>query len=328
MAISPLTITDLTTKSLTGTGAFDHLMQTVKLHLEQEFDKNRIKGGEYATVYLGSLEHVLQTSLTFLLQKDKASLESQMLEVQLQIAQVELEKVEIEKQKVEAELQILQATLPKIQAEVELIQAQVQLAEKQLENLDDQLLTSAKQREKLDAEIAIAQQQVLNLAAEKEKIDADTALTAQQEINLAAQKEKIDKETLVVDQQLLNTRAEETVLIAQECKLRAEFDVLEETKLKTAQETQLLTWRVVTEKAQTSGTGVDADSVIGKQKALFQAQTDGFVRDAEQKAAKIMVDSWNVRRTTDEATSANSTNKLDDASVGAAVTKLLSGIGA
>ena len=68
--------------------------------------------------------------------------------------------------------------------------------------------------------------------------------------------------------------------------------------------------------------------MIGKQKALYGAQTDGVKRDAEQKAAKLLADTWSVRRTTDEATVADATNKLNDATVGRAIEKLLSGIGA
>ena len=108
----------------------------------------------------------------------------------------------------------------------------------------------------------------------------------------------------------------------------AEFDLLQTTNLKTVEEKQLLLWKTNTEKAQTLNAGVDDNSVIGKQKALYAAQTSGFTRDAEQKAAKVMVDSWNVRRTTDEGTVADGTNMLNDAAVGRAVNRLLSGVGA
>ena len=37
------------------------------------------------------------------------------------------------------------------------------------------------------------------------------------------------------------------------------------------------------------------NGVMGKQADLYKAQTDGFARDAEQKLAKIMVDTWSVR---------------------------------
>lgn len=223
MTIAAPTLADLTAATLDGTGVFDVLMKANKAHLEDQFDKGRIKGPEYATVYLGSLEQVLTNAVQFLLSKDKVGLDAQILEQQLAIAGVEL-----------------------------------QIKTKELE-------IATKNSLKVDAEI---------------------------------------------------------------CKLQAEYDVLMETKLKTAQETQLLTWKVITEKAQTSSIGVDPDSVVGKQKILYQAQTDGFSRDAEQKATKIMVDSWNVRRTTDEATVADGTNMLYDTAVGRAVTKMLSGVNA
>jgi hypothetical protein len=221
--LAPTAIAELTQATLDGTGVFDVLMRANKVHLEAEFSKNRIKGSEYATVYLGSLEAVLQASLQFLLQREK--------------------------------------------------------------NL---------------AEIALIEAQTL----------------------------KVEAEILLIGQQTANAVVEGTVLTAQKCKLDAEFDLLKSNVLKSAQETMLLLWKTNTEKAQTTALGVDDNSVVGKQKALYAAQTTGFTRDAEQKAAKVMVDSWSVRRTTDEATVANGTNKLDDSSVGRAVNKLLGGVGA
>jgi hypothetical protein len=214
--MSAIPVSNLTQATLDGNGVFDVLMQANKAHLEAEFAKNRIKGAEYSTVYLGSLTQVMQTALAFVLAQTKTDLENQLLAKQIEL----------------------------------------------------------------------------------------------------------------VTQQKLNAEAEHAVLVAQECKLRAEYDLTMETKLKTAQETALLTQKVVTERAQVTSMGVDADSVVGKQKALYQAQTDGFKRDAEQKAAKTLIDTWNVRRTTDEGTVADSTNMLNDATVGRAVTKLLAGVGA
>lgn len=230
MPIAPITLAELTTTTLNGTGVFDVLMRANKAHLDDEFTKGRIKGPEYATVYLGSLDTVMNAALQFLLQKDKISLEAQLLE-----------------------------------------------------------------------------QQVLKSQQEVLQIQAQVALLTQQKANAII---------------------EGTVLTATECKLRAEYDVLILTKDKTAQETNLLLQKVVTERAQVTALGVDADSVVGKQKALYSAQTAGFTRDAEQKAAKVMVDSWNVRRTTDEGTVADGLNMLNDAAVGRSVGKLLNGVGA
>ena len=78
-----LTVNDLTLATLDGTGVFDVLMRANKAHLEAEFKKDRIKGPEYATVYLGSLESVMQTALQFLLNKDKSDLEAQLIQAQI-----------------------------------------------------------------------------------------------------------------------------------------------------------------------------------------------------------------------------------------------------
>ena len=210
--MTTLTIAELTQATLAGTGAFDVLMRANKVHLEEEFKAGRIRGPEYATVYLGSLEAVMRTALEFLAQSRQSTL---------------------------------------------------------------------------------IDQQVTNLQA-----------------------------------QALNIPKEGLVLTAQKCKLDAEFDLLVVEKTKALSENDLLGKKILTETAQTTALGVDENSVIGKQKALYAAQTSGFARDAEQKAAKLMTDTWNVRRTTDEATVADNTNLLNDVAIGRAITKLLAGVGA
>lgn len=66
--VTPITLPELTTATVDGTGVYDTLMRAHKGHLEQEFRGGRIKGTDYANVYLGSLQATLQTSLQFLLQ--------------------------------------------------------------------------------------------------------------------------------------------------------------------------------------------------------------------------------------------------------------------
>jgi hypothetical protein len=249
--MTEIPLTELTTGLPSGDGVFDKLMASMKSHLELEFNKGRIKGPEYATVYLGALDQVLANSMAFVVQKRQVALQAQLLAQQIILAEVEVLKANIERE-------ILEAGKAKIAAEVL-------------------------------------------------QITAQTALTTQQ---------------------TLNSVIEGTVLTAQKCKLEAEYDLLVNTNLKTTAEIQLLIQKTATEKAQVLELGVDANSVIGKQKALYTAQTEGFTRDAEQKAAKVMVDTWNARRMTDEATVADNTNMLNDSAVGRAVNKLLIGVGA
>lgn len=284
ITVTPITVNDLTTVEITGTGVFDVLMRANKQHLEQEFEKNRIRGPEYSQVYLGSLTQVLQTALAFLLANQKAALEAQLIAKQIELAQSQIDKTVADK---------------------DYVAAQTALVVQQRTNLVAEALNIPKQGQLIDANKAQVTQQTANLVSQKLQIETQTELTAQQKINAIT---------------------ENTVLIAQECKLRAEFDLIMANVLKSAQETSLLTQKVATERAQVTALGVDDNSVVGKQKLLYQAQTDGFKRDAEQKAAKLMVDTWNVRRTTDEGTVADSVNSLNDAAVGRAVTKLLAGV--
>jgi hypothetical protein len=228
--IVPISIGDLTKATVAGDGVFDILMRANKAHLEQEFLAGRIKGPEYSTVYLGSLQSVLQASIQFLLERDKTALSALMLKQQYILAQVEVMKAAVQ-------LKVLEASLLKIPYEI-------------------------------------------------------------------------------------------AILIAQECNLRAEFDNLKQTLLKLIQETALLAQKTQTEKAQVMAMGVDDNSVIGRQKLLYAAQTAGYTRDAEQKAAKMLIETWSVRRGTDEGTVYNMENMLHDSVIGRAVLKVLDGVGA
>lgn len=189
----------------------------------------------------------------------------------------------------------------------ELIQAQIALTNKKI------LLA--------DKEIELMQAQI-------EKMEFERDLTEQQVENLKCEKLKCEAEIANINQDTQNKTIQETVLVAQECKLRAEFDLLTEQKVKTSSEIGLLNQKKVTEQAQTQAAVIEPNSVIGKQTALYQAQTEGYARDAEQKAAKIMIDTWGVRRTTDEGTLPSPTNKLEDSNIGQVVGKMLSGINA
>lgn len=214
--IEPITLAQLTEAKVDGAGVFDTLMRAASEHCQQEYERNRIKGQDYAQVYLSAMQNSMATAIQFLLGKDKAALEAALIEAQIA---------------------------------------------------------------------------------------------------------KITQETTNLVQELANLKA-------QECLLKAQYDLTMVQKLQTTAQTSLVQQKIATEKAQTVATGVDEDSIIGRQKALYKAQTDGFERDAEQKAAKALIDTWNVRRTTDDGTVADAVNMLNDVTIGRVVNKMLAGINA
>ena len=66
----------------------------------------------------------------------------------------------------------------------------------------------------------------------------------------------------------------------------------------------LIAQKVKTEKAQIQDIvdGAAVVGVTGAQTALYKQQKEGFIRDAEQKALKIISDTWITRKTVDDGT--------------------------
>jgi len=345
----PITIADYTGATVDGTGSFDVMMRSVKAHVSAEYNNGRITGAEYANVYLGALQSTMDRALDFLITRDKLNLEIGLLA--LQTTKLTIEKDIAAQQLLQMEQEVLKSAVL-----VTLTEAQVTQMGLQNSQIEEQSLLIAAQTAKATNEVlqltaqtaqvveqtALIAEQRLKVSDEIEAINAQTALTQsqttvsdKQALKLAAdtllttsQKAVSDQQTLKLTQDTINAVSENTVLIAQQCKLTAEFDLISEQVNKTTAEKELLAQKTVTETAQTNAVGTSTDSVLGKQKALYTAQTASFARNDEQKTAKLLIDSWNARRLTDDATLADSVNGLLDANVGRAVTKLLTGIDA
>lgn len=81
-----LAITNLTNNAtlstanlVTGDGVFDDLMETAQLHLDAQFNLNRINATDYAKVYLGLIQSVLTASVGYALGVEKGNAESTLL---------------------------------------------------------------------------------------------------------------------------------------------------------------------------------------------------------------------------------------------------------
>ena len=209
--VAPLTIDDITSGSVTGTGIFDKLMATVAAQLQSEFQADRITKSDYGQVYVSALNATLAQAIQFLLTKDQAAIQAATLVTQLEL--------------------------------LELQKAQLQL-----------------QNEKL--------------ALEKLQTEQQTLLIASQVLTDAAQRGLIEQKT-------------------------------------------------ITETAQTQD---GYAGIVGQQKALYAAQTTGFTRDAEQKAAKLALDILATQLSTDDSMTVENTN-MHPAAIGALVEKLATGIG-
>ena len=277
-------ITEITAGSLSGTGVFDKLMAAVTAHLDDQYTKGRIKGAEYATVYLGAVQSAMQQSVSFVLGEQQA---------ELALTQLNDTLITNAKQREE------------INSRVVLLDTQIQ---EQLDGtarantqLTDTLTTSLKQRVQMDSQIDLLHVQMA------EAVDGTTRANTQLQDGLdtsTKQREQITSAVALSDAQKLEQEAHTTrtdlnstqdlIIKAQQAlKLTAEKTMLEKKALTEAQQTILVT----------------------RQQELYTAQKDGFARDAEQKAAKLVSEIWQIAKGSDP-TSTTYTLPIDNASIG------------
>ncbi len=146
---------------------------------------------------------------------------------------------------------------------------------------------------------------------------------------IKAQTEQVEAEIAksLVEKQLLDSK----LLLAAKELIEADkkIQLLELQILRSDNENLLILAKVDTEKAQIVDTinGVPVAGVVGKQKALFDAQKSGFARDAEQKLLKIFVDAWSVDKSTDPDAIDRNLTGLYDTNIKQVVNKALEGIG-
>ena len=358
----PLNVSELTTAEIAGTGVFDVLMQSVKNHVQEEHAKSRITGKEYATVYLEALQSTMAQSIEYLLRAKTLGFELDNLgkqgvlldhqaeiaikDAQLKFAQIaqtqaqtelteqQTKSAEAEAHKIPVEISLLRSNLELASVEKDLRIAQVGLAETEKDiavyNLANKTPVEVEllqaQTDNAQSQTALTEAQVVKITEENKVIPYNIERIQAEIANMTRQSDILEKELEIKisslalqDKQLLLADAELEVR-------RLELDV-KRAEVEAAQaQAQLYAAKVLTENAQTMD-AAHPNSVLGSNIAVLRAQAAGYARDAEQKAAKILVDAWNVQRNTDEGIQANATNLLYDQSIGQAVSALLRGAG-
>lgn len=316
--MAEILIEELTTGAIDGEGALDKIMQTVTLHLDQEFNKNRIKGPDYAKVSLGATQAAITQSLQFVLQRQVNDKQAELLDSQKNVSDAQLVGIDLDNQ-------LKTKQLDKADLEIEILSKQSLLLTEQIAGVVQQNLLTTQQIALATQQVKVAEQQELNLAQDLLRTQADTALInkrvtqADDEILLIkAQVSKLGKDEVLIDQQIL-------VADQQIGKMQQEILNMVETVKKTTADTALVEQQTINAVSQNTLYGKQADKVdaestllgqktkteeaqirdtvdsvtvtgmLGTQKDLYKAQIEGFARDAEQKLADIYMKSWQVR---------------------------------
>jgi len=161
-------------------GLVDQLMATVNHHLDLQYNQGRLTGSDFAQVYVGSLQSVMQFSTQYLLG---------------------ILLIDEQKAKALAETSLIAKQEDKIDGELALIELQ----KAELRYRIEELLPLEKQR--LELEAVKIQQEGLLIAAQITKIDAEIDYLQAQEAMMLKQAEKIDKEIEFLDWKIATERA-------------------------------------------------------------------------------------------------------------------------
>lgn len=203
--MTEITIDSLTNTTLNGTGTFDKLMQTVKLHLHEEYSENRVRNAEYSSLYLGSLTTVIQQAMTFELQRGISA-------AQIDLTNKQIERTTAEIAGIEKQNEMLDKQMLKTDAEIALLDKDLLIKDAQIVQAGYQNALLAKQIVLADSQIALEQAKVINLGFQNDMIEAqivklgvDTDIARQQLeiereklLNMAAERERIVAETALV----------------------------------------------------------------------------------------------------------------------------------
>lgn len=240
----------LTTGEVEGSGIFDELMRTVKSHVHLELSEGRITEQGYSQVYLGALQNVLQVATQYSLQYETTNKQLLLLDEQLVQAKLQGDILVAQKKQLAVDLQMAEY------------------------NRDTML-----------------PQQFALLGAQTTQVTTQVSLTDKQILQATAQTSLVGKQEDLVDEQIKSAQ-DQTTLPTAGTNLAAYN--------KTLAETEILTQKGLTEKAQTEGSfvgdtnataGTDTiGGLVGIEMKLKNVQKDSFLRDAEQKTAKMYTD--------------------------------------
>ena len=135
-----------------------------------------------------------------------------------------------------------------------------------------------------------------------------------QDAQLAMAKEKLAYELQLLDAQV-NLANKELAIKDKDLALKEKQVALAEAQLKAAE----AQYKDIVD-------GQSVGGVLGRQMKVYDAQAKGFKDNALQAATKIMVDTWNIRRQTDESLQTTADSKLYDRNIGNAIAEMFSSV--
>lgn len=122
-----LTNSDLTTKTVDGTGTFDWIMSSLSVHLGDQFTKGRITGAEYTKAYIALVQIALTSAITFLVQRDASYWASAQAQIAAITGRVQLATAKMQYAGAQADAYLKQAQYAVAKMQLPVLEAQERL---------------------------------------------------------------------------------------------------------------------------------------------------------------------------------------------------------
>lgn len=196
-----------------GTGVFDGLMHAVNKNIEVQYNNGRIAGQDYANIYLGGLQAVLQQSIMFVLQKDTSDAQSAEIldstirantQLQDQLLTATKQRLGIDK---DIDVKERSTVIQEDQSIQDILNKQSQKA-----ILDQQKLTEVQNTAKAAYEVVtlLPDQHNTNIK-QLEAIDKDIEAKNQQILNMQDELFTANKQRDLIDKQLLKAKVDNRI---------------------------------------------------------------------------------------------------------------------
>lgn len=316
-----INVSDLTSGTVDGSGVFDQLMRGVNAQLDKQFKADRITGSEYAAIYTEAIKQVLATSTSVLFEKAKQAYELTLLDLQVDAERENIKLTKLSQEKSRRDTALVEREMTRVDAQIDILSYELR------NKLPVEVNNIVKQGLILDSQKANSDSQLLTLSLQREviEVEKDTAiyrLSSVMPVELA----NIGKQGDLFDQELLSKPVERSLLEAEGLIKDKQLDVMDSQIAGQVSQNALYDQKTLSERANVDGSVIGTGSLFDKQRQLLIEQHETFIKDAKQKVAKMMIDTWGIRFTEDPGAAAVGLSGLHDTNIKLAVEELLRSI--
>lgn len=294
-----LTETDLTSRTVGGSGLFDGLMASIAAQLNSEFEAGRITAKEYSTSYVALSQSAMNSAVQYLLQKDQQYWQAELIKQQAKAAelavvqgklQIEISKAQAVQARMAASSTAAEYSLNKMRLATEEAAIDLSVAQKtqvdlqvssvmpaEVSRINKQVDVDTAQIARLTSQNTIDVANVNLLGAQKTQVEYQTSTVLPQEVALS--QKRVDIGTAEISLSTANTTKTnyetQSLLPSQKAKI-------DKDAAKTDYETTSL---LVSQKLN-----VDEDTAVKQYQKdhLFVAQKNNFEEQTEAHRAKTL----------------------------------------